>query len=435
MLLRRVPVFDQSKKPIHIGRGDGKGDAGSHAADFARPTRTGNPRPDLNVRCYPLISRGSNPSQYTRQIIANWREPEKEAIQSLVGTSKSVYAQSVRQNPASVLSGFWRAGDSQWLSIEATMLRTNEWCGLVGFEPWWKTIAKNVQEGAFSGGSNLFFLFNMYRSELAIDLMNKELTLALESVEALSSVRHPWLWSHEDFGSAIGHAASFVFANARGGGARSELYEQALYELRRHFDARIGAWPDFSNPGTLSAEATAMALHALRVADVSDWEHYASPAAQWLWDQQHQDGYWFERGSPDPVWLTVLVLDAIELARGGSQLTFTKASSTNAPLVFVAYQHSDTKWLDQLRKHLGALIHSERIEFFSDREIGGGEEWDPVIRGKLDSAKILVPMISPNFLGSKYIQTVEFPTAIRRHVLGEVTVLPVLLEFLRLGST
>jgi hypothetical protein len=31
-------------------------------------------------------------------------------------------------------------------------------------------------------------------------------------------------------------------------------------------------------------------------------------------------------------------------------------------------------------------------------------------------------------LGSRYIQTVELPTAIRRHVRGEVKVLPVLLD-------
>jgi hypothetical protein len=376
-----------------------------------------------------LISRGCNPSQYSRQIIANWREAEKERIDRAVGTDQSAWAQSVRQNPTKALSGFWSASDSQGLSMDATMLRTNEWCGLAGFEPWWKEIAKQVQEAAFSGGLHLFYLFNLYRSELAIHLMNGELSLALKSVEALSSVKHPWLWSDPNFGSAIEDAASFVFANARAGGVRSELYEPALHELRRHFDARSGGWPDFSNKaGMLSIQATAMALHALNVANVPDWEHYASPAAQWLWDQQHHDGYWFERGSPDPVWLTVLVLDAIELARGGAQLTFRKTAPIDAPLVFVAYQHADAKWLDELKKHLGALIHSERIEFFNDREIGAGEEWDPAIRKKLSSAKVIVPMISPNFLSSKYIQTVELPTTIRRHVLGEVKVLPVLLE-------
>jgi hypothetical protein len=207
------------------------------------------------------------------------------------------------------------------------------------------------------------------------------------------------------------------------------LYEPALHELRRHFDARTGGWPNLSNTtGTLSVEATAMALHALSAADIQDWEHYASPAAQWLLDQQQPDGYWIEPGSPDPVWLTVLVLDAIELARGGSQMTFKKTSSTDAPLVFVAYHHADSKWLEELKKHLGALIHSEKIEFFSDRQINGGEEWDPAIQKKLKSAKVIVPMISPNFLSSRYIQTVELPTAIRRHIHGDVKVLPILLQ-------
>jgi hypothetical protein len=82
------------------------------------------------------------------------------------------------------------------------------------------------------------------------------------------------------------------------------------------------------------------------------------------------------------VWLTVLALDAIEPARG-SQWTVRKTSSTDAPLVFVACQHAYSKWLEELRKHLGALIHSQRIEFFSDHQIGGGEEWDPALRKKL----------------------------------------------------
>jgi hypothetical protein len=376
-----------------------------------------------------LISRGCNPAQYSQQIIAGWRDAEKEAVNRVIETDQSAWARSVRQNPTSVLSAFWDGFDSQHLSIDATMLRASDWCGFAGFEPWWKRMGRDVQEGAFSGCSHLFFLFNMYRSELAIRLMNKELLLALKSVEGLSSVKHPWLWCDQRFGSGIEDAASFVFASGRAGSAHSELYEPALHELRRNFDARSGGWPDFSNKaGTLSIQATAMALHALKVADVPDWEHYARPAAQWLWDQQHHDGYWFERGSPDPVWLTVLVLDAIELARGGSQLTFRKASSTEAPLVFVAYQHDDAKWLEELKKHLGALIHSERIEFFSDRQIGGGEEWDPAVRSKLKSAKVIVPLISPNFLSSRYIQTVELPTAISRHVRGNVKVLPVLLE-------
>lgn len=101
---------------------------------------------------------------------------------------------------------------------------------------------------------------------------------------------------------------------------------------------------------------------------------------------------------------------------------------TDAPLVFVAYQHKDSQWLQQLENHLGALIHAGKIEFFDDRKILAGSEWDPVIREKLNSAKVIVPLISSNFLGSKYVQTIELPSAINRHRSGSATVIPVLLD-------
>jgi hypothetical protein len=375
-----------------------------------------------------LVSRGADPKQYVGHILADWREAERDAVDRVVGTDKSLWAESVRNNPTTALSGFWNCFDSQVFSIDATMLRTNEWCRLSGFEVWWSEISNQTRQSAFSGGANPFLLFNKCRSDLALSEMRDALVLGLQSLEALSAQRDPWWWPEPGCANQV--AASIAFASARLGRSSSTLCEKAIYELRRHFDHRRGAWASFSNKAeTLSVETTAMALHALRSAEVDDWEYFSSPASQWLWDQQNVDGYWVERGAPDVVWLTVLVLDALELAAGGSKLTFGSGKQhSKAPLIFIAYQHGDTTSLEELRKHLGALIHSDRIEFFSDRQIGGGEEWDPTILKRLNSAKIIVPLLSPNFLSSKYIQTVEFPTAIARHRNGEVIVLPVLLE-------
>jgi hypothetical protein len=378
-----------------------------------------------------LVSRGADPKEYAGRILADWREAERDSVDRVVGTDTSLWAESVRRNPPSVVSSFWSSFDSQAFSIDATMLRTNEWCRLSGFESWWSEIANQIRQSAFSGSINPFFLFNMCRSELAVAEMRDVLALGLQSQEALSwDQRDPWWWPEPGCANQV--AASFAFANARLGNVsnRKNLSEKAVYELRRHFDHRRGGWPSFSNrPENLSIETTAMALHALRSAEIGDWEYFAEPASRWLWDQQHVDGYWVERGAPDVVWLTVLVLDALELAAGGSNLTFGNGQrDSKAPLVFVAYQHGDSASLEELRKHLGALIHSNRIEFFSDRQIGGGEEWDTAILKRLNAAKIIVPLVSPNFLSSKYIQTVEFPTAIARHRSGDVTVLPVLLD-------
>ena len=55
-------------------------------------------------------------------------------------------------------------------------------------------------------------------------------------------------------------------------------------------------------------------MHALALAKPLGWQIMMAGAKDWLLQQQTQDGYWAESGTPDPVYLTVLVLDAINLA-------------------------------------------------------------------------------------------------------------------------
>jgi hypothetical protein len=382
-----------------------------------------------------LASRGNDPAAITRTILTNWREAEKEAIsrmRAIAPPGDSHAANAFKEDPIKFLIRFWSFFDSQELSIDATMLRTVEWCSIRGFEQWWQKLGNELREGAFSGGAHPFAIFNYCRADYVVRRMRDGLQLSLDALETLGFPKStPW-WRTDGLECAIHDAAAIIFAHARLGTTLDslQLVERATDDLRRFFNHRVGAWPAFSGqPEKLSIESTAMALHALRLRSVDDWEHFAGPAQTWLWAQQHPDGYWFENAAPDPVWLTVLVLDAIELASGRTNVTFRlEAPTSGVPLVFVAYQHDDTQWLEELKRHLGALVHSGRIEFFDDRQIGGGKEWDPHIREKLMAARIIVPLISPNFLGSKYIQTVEFPTAIARHKEGTVTVLPVLIE-------
>ena len=378
-----------------------------------------------------LASRGNNVAATIPTILTNWREAEKEAIGRRGSIVDAHAAHAFKENPTAFLDRFWSFFDSQELSIDATMLRTVEWCNIRGFEQWWKNLGNELREGAFSGGAHPFAIFNYCRADYAVRSMRNGLQLSLDAVETLAFRSTPW-WRTDGLECAIHDAAAIIFAHARLGAPRGslQLVERATDDLRKFFNHRVGAWPAFSGqPEKLSIESTAMALHALRLRSVDDWEHFAGAAQTWLRAQQHLDGYWFENAAPDPVWLTVLVLDAIELASGGTNVTFRlEGPTTGAPLVFVAYQHDDTQWLEELKKHLGALVYSGRIEFFDDRQIGGGKEWDPHIKEKLTDARIIVPLISPNFLGSKYIQTVEFPTAIARHKEGTVTVLPVLIE-------
>jgi hypothetical protein len=379
-----------------------------------------------------LISRGNDCSRIIRGIQVNWREAVQQAVQSVSGQEKE-FERKVKHDPTSFLFRFWSLFDSQELSIDATMLRAAEWCNIRGYERWWRKLEEDLREGAFSGGAHPFRLFNFCRSDFAVQNMGRAIELSLASIESLSLPRStPWMRGDENLGYAIHDAAAIVFAHARTPRSvfPTELLHAAIDDLRKSFNHEQGAWPAFSaQPNKLSVESTAMALHALRAASVPDWSQFAEPAKAWLWSQQHADGYWFENAAPDPVWLTVLALDAIELVGGATDVTFKlDVVPFAAQLVFVAYQHSDTRWLEELKKHLGTLVFSGKIEFFSDRQIKAGREWDPEIRDKLNAARIIIPLISPNFLGSSYIQTVELPAAITRHKKGQAVVLPVLIE-------
>jgi hypothetical protein len=385
---------------------------------------------DLEAVVY-FASRGHDCTALKRTILTMWREAEDRAV-SRVGEDPA-FTRQVREDPTKFISAFWNAYDSQELSIDATMLRIVEWCNVLGFDPWWRRLGEDIRKGAFSGGAHPFAIFNYCRADYAIREMGDSLRRSLEAVEALAFPKAtPWWRNDGNLECAIHDAAAIIFAHARLGAPSKSflIVERATNDLRKFFNHEVGAWPAFSGrPDRLSVESTALAVHALRLVGADDWEYFAGMAQVWLWEQQHADGYWFERAAPDPVWLTVLVLDAIELASGGTSATFRLVPpKSTAPLVFVAYQHNDTQWLELLKKHLGNLVHTGRIEFFDDRQIGGGTEWDPYIRAKLMAAKIIVPLISPNFLGSKYIQTVELPTAVARHKEGSVTVLPVLID-------
>jgi hypothetical protein len=382
-----------------------------------------------------FMSRGNDCSSIIREMQFNWRAAEKDSIDRLIGKdiADKQIANTIRQHPTRYMFRFWGLFDRQELSIDATMLRTMQWCNILGYEQWWRRLERDIKEGAFSGGANPFLLFNYCRADHAVRNMTQALQVALDSIDALSSPpSKPWFRGDGNLEYAIHEAAAIVFAHARvrKGQDTPSYVEEAVEDLRKYFDYQKGAWPAFSGqPTRLSVESTAMALHALYLAKVRDWDQFARPARSWLLSQQDADGYWFEPAAPDAVWLTVLVLDSIELASGGTKLTFdVGASAAASTLVFVAYQHSDSKWLEELKKHLGGLVHSGAIEFFDDRQIGAGKEWNPEIKSKLMTAKVIIPLLSPNFLGSKYIQTVELPTAIERHRDGDVTVLPVLVE-------
>jgi hypothetical protein len=102
--------------------------------------------------------------------------------------------------------------------------------------------------------------------------------------------------------------------------------------------------------------------------------------------------------------------------------------------VFLSYSHRDRALVDQLEAHLTALRWRGEIRTWSDRQIEIGEDWGKEIKSHLDSADIIILLVSPDFLASQG-SSEEAERALERHKTGEAVVIPVLLRPVDFAST
>ncbi len=248
-------------------------------------------------------------------------------------------ASDVKNVSPYILPNFWGGRDEQELSIDATMLRTVEWCEIGGFDKWWERLARSTTQDIILGGIDpfpgSFWLFSMCRSDYAIQLMGKALERTLDALEIPQhDDNHPWRvlrqrgpkgdrnWSSVDH---LPYACSLVFSNwrLRPGQLGKPLVQQAVQTMLKTQD-EAGAWRCWADMNIPSVEATAMSIHALAIARPRGWERVAAKAAEYLWRMQERSGCWIDQRAPDPVYLSVLVLDAIDLVEGRGPYTFTR---------------------------------------------------------------------------------------------------------------
>jgi hypothetical protein len=96
--------------------------------------------------------------------------------------------------------------------------------------------------------------------------------------------------------------------------------------------------------------------------------------------------------------------------------------------VFISYAHEDEPLLGELLKHLGILQRLGVISSWHDRKITAGSEWKGQIDGHLDSAGVILLLVSADFIASDYCWDVELKRALERHDRGEARVIPVILR-------
>jgi tetratricopeptide (TPR) repeat protein len=110
--------------------------------------------------------------------------------------------------------------------------------------------------------------------------------------------------------------------------------------------------------------------------------------------------------------------------------------STAMPIsIFYAYAHQDESFRHELEKHLSLLHRQGQIIAWHDRHIIPGSNWAQDIDTHLDSASVILLLISTDFLASDYCYGVEMERALQRHKDNEAQVIPILLRPVGLGGT
>lgn len=96
-------------------------------------------------------------------------------------------------------------------------------------------------------------------------------------------------------------------------------------------------------------------------------------------------------------------------------------------LVF-SYSHKDQSLRDELAAHLSPLEREGLISSWHDRRIAPGTDVDDEIGSRFERAKIIVLLVSSDFIASEYCYGREVSMALKRHETGDARVIPIILR-------
>src|SRR6266567_1298089 len=96
--------------------------------------------------------------------------------------------------------------------------------------------------------------------------------------------------------------------------------------------------------------------------------------------------------------------------------------------LFYSYAHEDEELCNQLKKHVRLFERYGLVTSWHDREIRAGDDWAIEINTHLESAQIILLLISADFLASDYCYGVEMKRALERHFAGEARVILIILR-------
>lgn len=90
--------------------------------------------------------------------------------------------------------------------------------------------------------------------------------------------------------------------------------------------------------------------------------------------------------------------------------------------IFISYSHLDKKWLDTIKTFLKPYSRDEKISVWSDEQILPDAKWDIEIEKQLETCRVAILLVTPNFLASDYIVDKELSLILKREQEGELII-------------
>lgn len=99
----------------------------------------------------------------------------------------------------------------------------------------------------------------------------------------------------------------------------------------------------------------------------------------------------------------------------------------STPSVFISYSHHDQAWVDRLVRHLRVLEHEGALKVWvDDHRVNAGESWRKEIERAIETASVVVLVLSADFLSSEFIVKEEIPHLLEKRSRGEAILMPII---------
>ena len=119
---------------------------------------------------------------------------------------------------------------------------------------------------------------------------------------------------------------------------------------------------------------------------------------------------------------------SLELLKGVEDISTNKPAKTAPISAFVSYSHQDAKLKAELLKHLAPLERLGLVNHWDDGEIKAGDHWQKLIADQMASARLILLLVSSDFIASEYCYEKELVAALKRDKAKTARVLPVILR-------